>query len=382
MNSLHDELRHFLRRDGLHYYKSVFISTLVIVVVFTFILPNNQILNGKIAVVDLDNSRYSHALIEKINASVFIDVDIILNSPASPEKLLYHDAYIAVVYLPEGMENRKYKQLPNSIGAFFDNTNSAQAGNVRSGLNEILAAENMAFSHTSGQVAAAGGLMVQERILFNTDGSYANTTILGILHMLGSLGFCSAVLPILPRLRAEGKWRAQILSGNPFSLVLRLIPYVVCLAAALALGLGVLQQINAFRFVGSLTAYLASSILVIMAMGLLCFVLGWKAKSPSGTLGTLIVIPGFLFGGIIFPLPILPGWLNALANVFPLDWQFCFLRDIALRGAGFMEMSAQFGSLILYVTVLLGLLIIRFYREQMELSVLPSDDRAHAAKEG
>lgn len=384
MNSLHDELRYFLRRDGLHYYKSVFISTLAIVAAFTFILSNNQILNGKIAIVDLDNSRYSRALIDKINASVFIDVDLVLNSPADPAKLLYHDAYIAVVYLPEGMESRMYKLLPNSIGAFFDNTNSAQTGNVRSGLNEILASENMAFSHVGGQApAAAGGLMVQERILFNTDGSYANTTILGILHMLASMGFCAAVLPILPRLRVEGKWRGQILSGNPFSLVLRLIPYVLCLAAALALSLGVLQQINAFRFVGSLTAYIASSILVIVAMGLLCFILGWKAKGPNGMLSPLIVVPGFLLGGIIFPLPILPGWLNAVANIFPLDWQFRFLRDIALRGAGFMDMSAQFGSLILYVTVLLGLLTVRFYREQVELSALPSEEvNAHAAKEG
>lgn len=381
MNSLNDELRYFLRKDGLNYHTSVFISTLVIVVLFTFILPNNQILNGKIAIVDLDNSRYSHALIDKINASVFMDVAVVLNVPADPEKLLYHDAAIAVVYLPEGMENRRYKNLPNSIGVFFDNTNSAQTGNVRSGLNEILTSENMAFSHAGGQAAAAG-LALQERILFNTDGSYANTTILGILHMLASMGFCSAVLPILPRLRSEGKWRGQILSGNPFCLALRLLPYVFCLAAALTLALGVLQQINAFRFAGSLSAYLLSSFLLIAAMGLLCFILSWKMKSPSGTLSPLIVVPGFLFGGIIFPLPILPDWLNTLANVFPLDWQFRFLRDIALRGAGLREMSAQFGSLILYVAILLSIFLFRFYREYMELSALTSKDlHSHAAKE-
>lgn len=372
MNSLSEELRYFLRKGGLNYHKSVFISVLAIVVLFTFILPNNQILNGKVAVVDLDNSRYSHALIDKINASAFIDADVVINSPAAPEKLLYHDAYIAVVYFPEGMENRRYKNLPNSIGAFFDNTNTAQTGNVRAGLNEIIAAENMAASSANGW-AAGGGLTLQERILFNTDGSYANTTILGILHMLASMGFCSAVLTIFPRLRAEGKWRGLILTGNPFSLALRLVPYALCLAAALALGLGVLQRINAFRFAGSLTAYFVSSILIIAAMGLLCFILGWRAERPSGALGPLIVVPGFLFGGIIFPLPILPDWLNALANVFPLDWQFRFLRDIALRGAGFMEMSSQFGALIFYVTILLAVFTVRFYREYAELSAIVGD---------
>lgn len=368
MNSLHDEMRYFFSKDGNRYYRSAFISAIVIVVMFTFILPNNQVLNGKIAVVDLDNSRYSHELIDKINASVFIDVDVVLNSPAEPEKLLYHDAYIAVLYLPEGLENRRYKGLPNSIGAFFDNTNSSQTGNVRSGLNEILAAENAAFSSMSGKTqAASGGMAIQERILFNTDGSYANTTILGILHMLASMGFCSAVLSILPRLRADERWREWILAGNPLSLAVRLLPYIVCLSAALALALGILRQINAFRFAGSLTAYFASSALTITALGLLCFILGWKAKSPNGMLGTVLVVPGFLFGGIIFPLPVLPGWLNALVNVFPLDWQFRFLRDIALRGAGFAEMTAQFGNLIVYVTILLGLFIIQFYREYREL---------------
>lgn len=372
MNSLSEELRYFLRKDGLNYHKSVFISALAIVVLFTLILPNNQILNGKIAVIDLDNSRYSRALIDKINASAFIDADIVINSPVDPEKLLYHDAYIAVVYLPEGVENRRYKNLPNSIGVFFDNTNTAQTGNVRAGLNEMIAAENMAAGSANGR-AAGGGLALQERILFNADGSYANTTILGILHMLAGMGFCSAALAILPRLRAEGKWRGQILAGNPFSLALRLVPYALCLAAALALGLGVLQRINAFRFAGSLTAYFISSILIIAAMGLLCFILSWKAKRPRGALGPLIVVPGFLFGGIIFPLPILPDWLNALANVFPLDWQFRFLRDIALRGAGFMEMSAQFGALIFYVTILLAVFTVLFYREYAELSAIVGD---------
>ena len=98
MNSLKDELRYLFSGQGMPYEKVAVMVAVVITVFMTVLLGNNFAKDAHIAVIDLDNSKYSHEIIDKLNASQYMKVTAVLNTPAEPKTLFYRDQNVAVVY--------------------------------------------------------------------------------------------------------------------------------------------------------------------------------------------------------------------------------------------------------------------------------------------
>lgn len=125
--------------------KMVFVMLLVPIVVavaFGFVFKNNQLNDASVAVVDLDHSSYSRQLINKLDASQYIDVRHVQENEADPNLLLYNEKFFAVIYLPAGLEENRIKGVQSNIGFYVDNTVGQATGNLRSAVTEIIATEN------------------------------------------------------------------------------------------------------------------------------------------------------------------------------------------------------------------------------------------------
>ena len=83
-----------------------------------------------------------------------------------------------------------------------------------------------------------------------------------------------------------------------------------------------------------------------MTVGMLSLLFGWTAANPGIASSRMILfIPGgFIFGGPTGPLTHYPDWVLAVTHVFPLTWEFHFVRDIVTRGAGLMDISKELGT--------------------------------------
>jgi ABC-type multidrug transport system, permease component len=387
MHSLNDELKYFFSGQGMPYGKVSMIVAVVVVLLFPAVFSNHYIKDGKVAVIDLDNSKYSHEFIEKMNTSPYMKVKDVLNIPADPSKLLYQDRYIAVVYLPTGFEKNRYSESTNNIGVFYDNTNEAQSGYIKSALNTIIAIENQKIGAAqiqtlglNGEQAAAimNNISLNERLLFNPTDSSSNSTAMGFLFFFSSMYFVFATIGIIARLRMEGKWNTQ-LSGSPFDLILRLIPYGICLTMSIVVGLAILRVIGDLSLKGNFFVLLLSILLLALSLGLMSMLFGWGAANPGIAIGRMILfIPGgFILGGASGPLDIVPAWVHILSNVFPLVWAYRFVRDIILRGAAFLDIAQEFGGFMIFSGILAGLVFIRFYRER---KILLSQTKAVSEK--
>lgn len=375
MHSWQDELGYLLSGKGMPYHKVSIMVALVVTIAFTAIFSNNYIKDGKVAVIDLDNSKFSREFIEEMDASPYIRVQTVLNTPADPKQLLYQDRNIAVVYLPDGFEKNGYSSTVNNIGVFYDNTNAAQSASIRSGLNAIVAIQNQkigsvqiqALGLNSEQTAAVmNNISLKERLLFNPTGSASNSTTLGFLFFFGTMYFVFATIGIIARLRLTEQWHTQLLETSPFELMLRLMPYTACLAASLVIGLVILRIVGDLSFMGNFCVLLLSILLLAVSVGLLSMLFGWGAANPGIAASRMILfLPGgFILGGMTSPLDILPGWVQIAFNVFPLVWEFRFTRDIILRGASFMDTAQEFGGFMIYTGVLALLVCARFYHER------------------
>lgn len=378
MHSLKDELAYFFSGKGMPYHKVSIMIALVVTLLFTAVFSNNYIKDGKVAVVDLDNSRYSREFIEEIDTSPYIEVKDVLNVPADPKQLLYQDRYLAVIYLPEGFEKNSYSKTANNIGVFYDNINAAQSAYLKSALNTIVAVQNQKIG--SPQIQALGltgeqtsaimnNISLKERLLFNPTGSSSNSTTLGFLFFFSPMFFVFATIGIIARLRLEGKWNAQLLETNPFEFMLRLVPYGICLTVSLVVGLAILRVIGDLSFTGDFFALLLSILLLSFSVGCLSMLFGWGAANPGIAASRMILfIPGgFILGGASGPMDILPAWVQVVHNVFPLVWEYRFTRDIILRGASFSDAAQEFGGFMIYAAILAMLVCVRFYYERKAL---------------
>ena len=169
---------------------------------------------------------------------------------------------------------------------------------------------------------------------------------------------------MIPRLRAEGKLQAAAAKGAPLDILIRLVPYCICLLTALFVGMAILHVINDMSFAGNIFVFLLTQLFYIPTLGIMSLLFGWSAATPGVANSRMILfIPGgFIFGGSSGPLAIQSQWVQVLSHVFPLRWEFEFVRDIILRGAGFWDIAGELGAFLIYCAILLFLFYRKFFR--------------------
>lgn len=364
MNSFRDELRSLLLGRGMPYEKVAFVVSLVITVLFTLMLGLNYAKNTPISVIDLDNSRYSHELIEKMSNSRFLQINAVYNVPMDPQSLMYRDKNFAVVYLPENLEKSHYNGESCQIGVFYDNTSSAALSGVREALNEIVAEANNPTISTRDTMQ--GGVRLVDRMLFNPHDSASNGEVVGFLTFFSSMFFAFALLGMVPRLKLERKYSLILEKGTVFDLLQRVLPYCLIWLGANFIGYAILRVWGDINFSGNIFLFLLVQSMYIFALSMLCVLFGWGAANPgaAGSKMILFVPGGFILGGYGVPLTMMPEWTRWFNQIFPLTWEFKFVRDVVFRGAGFFDCSVTIGQFLLYVAVIFFVFQYKFYKEQ------------------
>ena len=361
------------------YEKVCLMVAMVITIFMSVILSGNIAKDAKVAIIDLDNSAYTRSLINRIEASEFMKVTAVLNTPQDPKELFYQDRAVTVVYFPQGLEKDRYTGVATNIGVFYDNTNTANTSNIKEALNEIIGLDNAA---ASGDVGSSndniqGSVSLAVRNLFNPQDSKDNGETLGFLLFFGSMFFTFATIGMIPRLRLSHQLDEVLLHGTPWDLLIRLLPYGFCLLISWVVGLAILRVWGDLTFSGSLLTFLFVQLFFIPTMGALSLFFGWTAANPGIASSRMILfIPGgFILGGMTGPTTFFADWVVKFSHIFPLTWEFHFQRDIISRGAGLADISQTFGAFMVYMGIVGIIFCLRFYSAKKELLAQQAADQ-------
>lgn len=349
-----------------------FIIPIIIALLFCYIFSNNQILEADIFVIDQDNSNYSRQFIDKLDASPYIKVGTVINTPVELDLIFTDDRYLAVVSLPKGMEQNIYRNVQSNIGILMDNSVMASISNLRQALTEIVTTENMVLGISKLRVQgmpqeqAAGllsNLAPQQRLLFNPTGDFINTNVFGFYSLFIMILLLFSAAKIIPRLRQENLFSEAM--RHPLALLCRLIPYVLLYMASSVLSLGILKQFGGLRFAGNFGEFLVPLALFIFTTGLLAMLFSWTAKDPGHIASRMLglVLPSFILSNIIFPKAIMPVLMQYLGQCFPLSWYAKFFRAMGLRGTSLSYLDAYLGGFLIFASIILLLLIIVMLRQ-------------------
>ena len=361
VSSMLDEFAFLFSGRGMPYEKVCMTVAMIVTILLTVLMGGNFAKDAPVAIIDLDNSRYSHELASKIDASEYMRVTDIINSPMNVEELFYRDSAVAVVYFPRGLEKDRFNGSDGSIGIFYDNTNTAQSADVKAAMNELIAIDNAMHSTSSD-----GSITLNTRNLFNPAGSTSNTQTQGFLFFFGSMFFVFATIGMVPRLRMTHQLDRILVEGTPWDLVGRLVPYVLCLVTSFFVGLAILRVWGDLVFSGTMIEFLIIQVLFALTVGVLSLLFGWTAPNPGIASSRMILfIPGgFILGGVTSPLSHLAPWVVAVSHIFPLTWEFHFTRDIIQRGAHLYEISSELGAFFIYMAIIAIVFSLRFYHDR------------------
>lgn len=353
------------------YEKVCLMVAMVVTLFMSLLLEGNIAKDAKVAVIDLDNSAYTRELINRINASEYMKVTAVINTPTNPSTLFYEDKAVAVVYFPRDLEKNRYTGTKSNIGVFYDNTNTAQTSNIKVALNEIVGLDNALAAGDTGSTNdnINGTVSLADRNLFNPQGSDSNGETLGFLFFFGSMFFTFATIGMIPRLRLTHQLDEILLNGTPWDLIVRLIPYGACLVTSWVLGMAVLRVWGDLIFSGSLLTFLFIQLFYILVTGTMSLLFGWTAANPGIASSRMILfIPGgFILGGMTGPTTFYADWVVYFSHVFPLTWEFHFQRDIIARGASFGDITGIFGAFLIYIGIVAILFCAKFYSSRKEL---------------
>lgn len=356
---------------------SALIIPLIVAAIFSYIFSNNQIIESKVAIIDLDNSNYSRQLIDKMDASPYIAVNSVYNKAIEPDQLLYNEKNLAVFSLPKGLESNVYRGAQTNVGFLVDYAVMSSSANLRAAASEIFSNENISLSvsklknlgFTSTQATGLiSNLSLQQRLLYNPTGDYINTTVFGFFNVVILVLLTTQTVKIIPTLRQEGILREKL--KNPISIIFLVLPYSILYGISLILSLGILKQLGGLRFTGNFLEFLLPLFLYTFASGLLGMLTGWSAKEPAkaSIRLILIVMPSFMLSNLLFSTNMMPKPLQILSHFFPLNWYFKFFREIGLRGAPFSYIKEDIGGFLILIAVFILLLFINIFKTYIKES--------------
>jgi ABC-2 type transport system permease protein len=142
------------------------------------------------------------------------------------------------------------------------------------------------------------------------------------------------------RLKTAPLTRAQLLAGKGLACFLACALVLTLLLTVGVFGLGVRVQ-NAPGLL------LAAVCCALCFTGLMMFLatLGRTEQSASGVAWGIMTVMSMLGGGM-FPLFLMPGWMQTLSNVSPVKWGILALEGGIWRGFSMADMALPCGVLV------------------------------------
>jgi ABC-2 type transport system permease protein len=155
---------------------------------------------------------------------------------------------------------------------------------------------------------------------------------------------------VLAKLLVTPTPRVALIAGKAFAAGIRAFSQVVVVLVLSAL-LGVALTTNPLRLAAAAAAvWLAAAFFACLSMSIAGIVL--KRERLMG-IGQAIMMPLFFASNALYPVSLMPGWLQAISKVNPLSYEVDALRGLLLGTSA--HIAADFGVLI--VAMVLGILL-------------------------
>lgn len=330
------------------------------IILFGFALTN-EIKNSEVAVLDAAKTELSKSIAQTIDASTYFDVRYQIQNTKEADALFRKGKIKAVVVIPVEFREAAYSQQPKDLQIITDASDPNASTTISNYLNTIL---NSFFQEKAKQ-AASMQIVPEVRMLYNPELKGAFNFVPGVISLV--LMLVCTMMSSVSIVREKEMGTMEILLVSPFKpiyiIISKLAPYFIISIFNLLLILVLSVTLLGLSIKGSvLLLVLASSLFIItsLAIGLL---ISTTAKSQQNAMMISLLgmmLPTMLLTGFMFPIENMPIGLQLLSNIVPSRWFFIIIKNVMLKGLGFMNVWKEMSILTLMSLVLLVISIRKF----------------------
>ena len=309
----------------------------------------------KLCVVDNDHSTLSRRLIQKIDASAYLDLNRIAQSEKEAMQSLDDASADLFLIIPEGYEKKTVSPIPSEGGELYiaaNATNGMKGAMGQNYVQQIILSFMQEIAEDNGNYTPPSeglGEAVRLRFAFNPHLDYKIYMMPAVFALMLML-----IVGFLPALNIVGeKERGTIEQVNvtPISkvefIVSKLVPYwcVGMLMSILALAAGKgLYGILPAGSIGVMFLFLLVFCMLASSFALIISNYSDSTRQASLTMFFFLVI-FILMSGLLTPVRSMPVWAQWLSMLDPMRHIIEALRLIYVKGSTLVELLPQFYTL-------------------------------------
>ncbi|MFT3795507.1 ABC transporter permease [Flavobacterium sp.] len=332
----------FVRKEFYHVLrdrKTLFIlfgMPIVQITLFGFALTN-ELKNSKIVVVDNAKDAASQAIITKLEASRYFEIE---KAPLSPKEILeqFRGGKIkAAVVFPDHFNNDLMHAHKAQVQIIADASDPNTATTITNYATSIIQDYQRGLNTNQ---AMPYQIKPETRMLYNPQMKGAHNFVPGVMAMV--LMLICVMMTAIAIVKEKELGTMEILLVSPFRPIMvilsKAVPYFILSLVNLTTILVLSVYAMDLPIKGSLLLLVAESALFIIC----CLTLGIlisinTASQQVAMLVSLVgmLMPTMIFSGFMFPIENMPEVLQVFSNVVPSKWYYSIVKSVMIKGLGF-----------------------------------------------
>ena len=336
------------------------------VLLFGFVITND-IRNAKIAVLDYSKDDISREITNKIISSQYFKLAEPLNNDKDIEGI-FKKGHVKLVLV---FENNFARELENTGKANIQIIADATDPNLANLLVSYLSAIIMNYTLDLNKLAVIPmQINMESRMFYNPELKSVYMFVPGVMAMI--LMLISAFMTSITITREKESGTMEILLVSPLRpsqiIIGKVMPYVFLSfsSAVMIILLGIF--VFGMPVEGNFILLLAESLLFIilaLSLGILISTIANSQQTAMLMSMVALMLPTILLSGFVFPIENMPSILQLLAHIMPPTYFIIIVKNIMLKGTGFLYVWKE--TLVLIgMTIFFILLSIKKFKVRLE----------------
>ncbi len=321
------------------------------------------------AVVELrEDGPLTRSFLASMRASTMVNFVAITRDPEDGERLIRSGRASFLVVIPEGFERRLVRGERPQILIAADASDPVAASGAIGAIDQIAqAAFRRDFQGPLSYLARAPPpyeLVVHR--LYNPAGITAFNIVPALLGVVLTMTMTMITSIALTREIERGTMENLLaMPVRPLEIMIgKTAPYVVvgAIQSAVVVAAGIV--LFGIPFTGSALALSFGVLLFIVTNLILGYLISTAVRTQMQAMQTtfFLFLPSMLLSGFMFPFRAMPAWAQAMGECFPITHFLRIVREVTLKGAGFIDIGDDLLRLAAILGVVGTLALLRFRR--------------------
>ena len=320
------------------------------------------------AVVAAEATPFSRSLVASLEHSGYFRIDPTAYTASQAREKLARGELMFIVTIPSDFTRTLERGERPALLVEADATDPGATGGA---LAAVVQAANTALAHDlTGPLArlAPGQDPFEVRVhrLYNPEGVTQYNIVPGLIGLILTMTMVMMTSLAMTRERERGTFENLLaMPVRPMEVMFgKIVPYFFVGLVQVAVILVVGRYLFGVPLVGSLTMLSGILVIFIAANLTIGFTFSTIAKNQLQAMQMtfFFFLPSILLSGFMFPFRGMPGWAQAIGEIFPLTHFLRIVRGVMLKGSTWAEVQPEVWPLLAFMGVAMMVAMARYRR--------------------